>query len=251
VLSRTGSGARCAADGPNLPGVDQPAEPPGPETVIPLFPLGTVLVPGLVLPLHVFEPRYRELVATLLERPEEEREFGVVAIREGHEVGVGGATALFEVGTTARLVRVTPYEDGRFDLVTTGARRFRLLGLVPGRSYLQGRVAFLDEPDGDAAPVLAASTRRRFAAYRAAVAGAGAEEADGMPDLPEDPAVLSYLVSAAIVLDLADRQRLLEAEDTSARLRAEVRLLRRETGILRWLPSLPAVELARTASVPN
>ena len=71
----------------------------GDRAVIPLFPLGTVLVPGLVLPLHVFEPRYRRLLADLAAKPEHERGFGVVAIREGHEVGEGGARALHEVGT--------------------------------------------------------------------------------------------------------------------------------------------------------
>jgi Lon protease-like protein len=224
---------------------------PGEIEIIPLFPLGTVLVPGLVLPLHVFEPRYRQLVADLLERPEDEREFGVVAIREGHEVGADAARALFDVGTTARLVRVTPHDDGRYDVVTTGARRFRLLDTVDDRAYLRGRVEYLAEPAGDAADILAPAAARAFAAYRAAVSDAGAEEAESMPELPRDPRVLSYLLGAAMVLDLADRQALLAAPDTAARLRAELALLRRETGILRRLPSLPAVELARAATALN
>lgn len=226
-------------------------DPDADPQVIPLFPLGTVLVPGLVLPLHVFEPRYRDLVAALLEKPDDRREFGVVAIREGHEVGVDGVRALHGVGTTATVAEVTPYPDGRYDLVTTGSRRFRLHELVDGRPYPQGRVTFLPEPDGDDPAPLAVRTASRFTAYRAAVAGAGAVEAEGMPDLPRDPRVLSYLVGAAMVLDLADRQALLECQDTSSRLRAELRLLHRETALLRVLPSLPAVELARVAAVPN
>ena len=71
--------------------------------LLPLFPLGTLLVPGLVLPLHIFEPRYRRLIADLQELPEDEREFVVVAIREGREVGAEGARALYEVGTIASL----------------------------------------------------------------------------------------------------------------------------------------------------
>ncbi|MEZ5115615.1 MAG: LON peptidase substrate-binding domain-containing protein [Candidatus Nanopelagicales bacterium] len=229
------------------------------DALIPLFPLGTVLVPGLLLPLHVFEPRYRELVATLLDQPEDRREFGVVAIREGHEVGSDAVRALYEVGTTAVIRQVTPHDDGRYELVTTGARRFRLLGVDDSLPYLQGRVSWLPElrsgasdPTADAeVDVLAASVARAFAAYRSAVTGAGAEEGARMPDLPDDPTVLSYLVGAAMVLDLADRQRLLERPDAAARLRAELALLRRETGVLRALPSLPAVELARTGVVLN
>ena len=90
-------------------------------TRLPLFPLNAVLVPGLVLPLHIFEPRYRVLVQALLELPEDaERRFGVVAIRSGREVGADGVRALHAVGCTAELREVTPYADGRFDLVDRG-----------------------------------------------------------------------------------------------------------------------------------
>lgn len=223
----------------------------GTAELLPLFPLGTVLVPGLVLPLHVFEPRYRLLVRTLLERPEAEREFGVVAIREGHEVGSDAVKALFGVGTTALVRAVTPHEDGTYALSTVGHRRFVLDATDDALPYLRGRVHYLDEPAGDASAALAPGTLRRFADYRAAVAGTGAIEAEDMPDVPDDPAVLSYLVTAAMVLDLADRQRLLEADSTADRLRALDVLLRRETGLLRTLPSLPAVHLAGVGFAPN
>ena len=107
---------------------------------LPLFPLGTVLFPGLVLPLHVFEERYRDLVRDLLELPEQDRRFGVVAIREGREVGADGVTALHEVGCVARLRQVTPYDDGRFDIVAAGVGRFRLTGLADGAAYATGLV---------------------------------------------------------------------------------------------------------------
>ena len=223
--------------------------------MIPLFPLGTVLVPGLVLPLHVFEPRYRRLVADLQERPDDERGFGVVAIREGHEVGETGARALHEVGTLALLRTVVPYPDGRSDLVTNGDARFRLLSLVDaGTPYLSGEVEWLDEPAGasDAEiSVLAHAVSRRFDAYRAVVARTGAVEAAQMLELPEDPRTLSYLVAVAMVLDLSDRQRLLQVVSTSERLQSELGLLGRETGLVRELPSLPAVDLARTPSGLN
>ncbi|HET7902303.1 MAG TPA: LON peptidase substrate-binding domain-containing protein [Candidatus Nanopelagicales bacterium] len=227
----------------------------GARAVIPLFPLGTVLVPGFVLPLHVFEPRYRQLVADLQQRPEDDRGFGVVAIREGHEVGDRGATALHEVGTLALLRTVSPYPDGRSDLVTNGDARFRLHRLVDtGTPYLCGEVEWLAEPEGAGADELArvaSAVVRRFDEYREAVADAGAVEAAQMLSLPDDARTLSYLVAVAMVLDLRERQGLLESLSTIDRLRAELVLLGRETGLVRELPSLPAVDLARTPSTLN
>ena len=90
-------------------------------TRIPLFPLGTVLYPGLMLPLHIFEDRYRQLVRELVDAPEgASRRFGVVAIREGREVGSDGIKALHDIGCMAELRQVEQYEDGRYDIVTTG-----------------------------------------------------------------------------------------------------------------------------------
>ena len=225
----------------------------GGRSVIPLFPLGTVLVPGLLLPLHIFEPRYRQLVSDLEALPEGQRGFGVVAIREGREVGADGVTALFDVGTVAELREVERYPDGRSDIMANGDARFRLLGLVDaGTPYLSGEVEWLPEDEGDgSAARLAVSVNSRFDLYRAAVANAGAIEVAQMLALPEDPWVLSYLVAAAMVLDLRDRQRLLEAATTSDRLRLESALLARETTMLRELSSLPAVDVARTVSGVN
>ncbi len=211
---------------------------------LPLFPLGTVLFPGVLLPLHVFEERYRQLVADLLATAHEERAFGVVAIREGHEVGVDGVRALHAVGCVARLRRVEPYADGRFDVVTTGTQRFRLDSLDDGKQYLQGEVTLLDDRDGTGADELAVAVARAWQGYRDAL-GSTDEE------VPDDARALSYLVAAGTVLDLAEKQRLLEAEDTATRLARELALLRRETALLGMLPSLPAVELTRAPASPN
>jgi Lon protease-like protein len=119
--------------------------------VIPLFPLGTPLFPGVVLPLQVFEPRYRRLVRDLLELPEDgARRFGVVAIRQGWEVeDVAPAAALYDVGCTARLQTVRPQPDGGFRIITVGGDRFRLLDLVVGEDppYLQAEVEWLAEEE--------------------------------------------------------------------------------------------------------
>lgn len=220
---------------------------------LPLFPLGLVLLPGLMLPLHVFEERYRDLVRDLLDLPEEARRFGVVAIREGREVGADGVTALHEVGCVAQVRRVTPYDDGRFEVVTTGAQRFRLTGLVEGTSYATGLVEWLPDELGapDEAALLDRAVRTAFAAYVQALAQARDQDADDVGDLPGDSLVLSYVVAASVVVDLEDRQRLLAEPDGVARLRAELALLRRETTLLRTLTALPAPELARVPISPN
>jgi Lon protease-like protein len=223
--------------------------------VIPLFPLGTVLVPGLVLPLHIFEPRYRRLMTDLQTRREDDRAFGVVAIREGWEVGEDAVTAMYEVGTLAVVREMVPYPDGRFDIAANGDARFRIIALAESDApYLMAEVEWLAEDaagDDAEAALLAGGVERRFDAYREAVSAAGAVEAAQMLELPDDPRMLSYLVAVAMVLDLSDRQVLLEAPTTTDRLRLEVALLARETVLMAELPSLPAVDLARTISGLN
>lgn len=208
--------------------------------VIPLFPLSSVLVPGLVLPLHIFEPRYRQLLVDLQDVPDEERGFGVIAIREGHEVGTDGVRALHAVGTFASLREVTTLPDGRADIVAVGTHRFRVLELVDGQPYAQAQVEWLDEEPGDASIPLARSVAARFQEYR----GLLTDEPDDT-ELPDDARVLSYLVGAAVVADLGTRQGFLEATDDSTRLRDELTFLRRETALIQHVPSLPAVDLAR------
>ncbi len=123
--------------------------------LIPLFPLGTPLFPGVVLPLQVFEPRYRALVRDLLALPEGvQRRFGVVAIRQGWEVErVSPAEALFDVGCTAEVQAVRPQPDGTFGVVTVGGDRFRLLDVVLGDRggedppYLRAEVEWLAEEE--------------------------------------------------------------------------------------------------------
>ena len=227
------------------------------RAIIPLFPLGSVLYPGLALPLHIFEERYRLLVAQLSEGESDiERSFGVVAIRAGHEVGASVST-LHDVGTTAVLRRVTPYPDGRSDIVTSGSRRFRLHAVDDSLPYLQGEVIWLPDDVGDEADVagLAQDVGRRFRSYQALLGG-GPEDTEAVQgaddtELPDDPTVLSYLVSAAMLLDLGDRQRLLATPTTQARLARLNGLLAREDAIIRRLAAVPATDMVRTTTVLN
>src|SRR5690242_19488127 len=128
-----------------------------PVETLPLFPLGTVLLPGLVLPLHIFEERYRTLVGELLELPADApRRFGVVAIQQGREVGPHSATSLYDVGCTATLAVVRAYPDGRYDLMTIGAERFRVTRLDPDSAlYLRAEVRWLPEVEGGAGELVA------------------------------------------------------------------------------------------------
>jgi Lon protease-like protein len=218
---------------------------------LPLFPLGTVLYPGLLLPLHIFEERYRQLVRDLLAGPEP-GQFGVVAIRKGRETGVDGVSALYEIGCIAALRQVREHSDGRFDLVTAGTQRFRLMSLEHGRPYLQGQVDLLAEDTGDEAAAAAAvqAVQRAFGDYLVALAARGAGEVT-IPELPDEPIALSYLVAASMAVDLPVRQALLAEPDALRRLQAERELLARETAMLRTFTSAPAPGLRYSRWNPN
>jgi hypothetical protein len=131
---------------------------------IPLFPLHAVLCPGVAMPLHVFEPRYRALVRHCLA---ENAPFGVVLIREGLEVG-GGSIAVAEMGTFAEIREASRYADGRYDLIANGAGRFRLSRVIVGRDpFIVGVVEPVEEQLGDAeaARELSVAVTRQFIRY--------------------------------------------------------------------------------------
>jgi uncharacterized protein len=216
---------------------------------LPIFPLGAVLFPGLVLPLQVFEERYRNLMRDLLESEEPHR-FGVVSIELGHEVGPGAARRLSSVGCTAEIRGVQQHDDGRYDVVTTGGTRFHIEQIDDSLSYLNADVTMLPEEDGPGADKIAGPVNRLFHRYCDRLTEHGAEVAE-LDDLPTDPVQLSYLVAASVVLDRPDKQRLLEAEDAATRLRLEYGLLRRENLLLEAFPTVPAAEFLGGTVSPN
>ena len=203
--------------------------------LLPLFPLSTVLFPGALLPLHVFEPRYRLLVRRCLER---ERPFGVVLIRTGEEVGSDADP--YAIGTEARIVGVTPLPDGRSYIVTRGERRFAVDQLISDTEpYLVGRVRYLSELEGADARDQVDQAIEALGAYQLAV-GAVTEDALGERALPDElkgalPVDVAYKIASALVIDAKERQNLLQLETASERLREETRLLARETALLRDL----------------
>jgi uncharacterized protein len=196
---------------------------------IPLFELGVVLFPHMPLPLHVFEERYR---AMLRDCDEQGIGFGVVAIREGVEVG-GGALA-HGTGTLAQVRRVERLDDGRANLLVTGATRFRVLRRIDDHPYPAGEVEYLSDTTGDPATVqrLAADVAPAFRRYAATLQQLAASEAAALGELPDDPELLAYMVAAALQVEVSRKQRMLEADSTEERLQLCLSLLRREEALL-------------------
>ena len=221
----------------------------GRDTTIPLFPLGNPLFPGMVLPLHVFERRYRLLVEDLLALPDEaDRRFGVVAIRQGWEVGSGAfgdaEPALYDVGCAAEVRAISRRGPDRFDVVAVGTDRFSVLNVHRHLSpYLQADVDLLPGPDTDAdtrpeAAALRDVVGQLFLRYVWQVASLHGTDIE-LPKLPDSPCELSYLVAAGALLTTEDRQALLVEDLTAARLAAQSHLLRRELTVLANLRAVP------------
>ena len=222
---------------------------------MPLFPLNTVLFPGISVPLRVFEDRYRALVHHLLTiQDPAERLFGSVAIREGYEVGDQlhrhGAQSLHRVGCVLQLTEVEPHPDGTFDVVAVGRGRLRLERIDASGPYLCGVVQRLVDHDGDTRAEVVDLAMATFDDYREMLS----EVSDGdvlVGALPRDPTYLSWSLAAAGLLPLNERQTLLEADDAATRLALVTGMLREEIRAMRAIPSLPATDVARSRWNPN
>lgn len=200
---------------------------------LPLFPLHVVLFPGRPLPLHLFERRYRDLLADCLDA---DRCFGVVAIRSGREIGT--APEIYDVGTVARIETVTELPDGRSDILTRGEQRFRVLRRLAGATYLKAEVELL--ADGPTSPFDRPNAKALRALLIPYLAGLGAP-AELLEHLPHAPDQLAYLAAAAVQGDVREQQHLLELESTSVRLRTTLDVLRRETGLMRHFGGVPSL----------
>ena len=245
---------------------------------LPLFPLHTVLCPGIALPLHIFEDRYRALVKRCLD---ERLPFGIVLIREGREVG-GGTISFSAVGTIAEIRQAGHYPDGRYDILVVGTDRFSIERVaVGGDGYFVAQVTRLPEvvADEELASRLSNRATRRFVRYLELLQPRSGETADeidvrvevetedasalepGAADpegaepesllsdegaerrvvIPDDPTTLSHLLAGIIQVELPRRQALLEAPTTEARLRDLLSLIDREVLLLRrrWRAFVP------------
>lgn len=188
----------------------------GPTTAgLPMFPLGTVLLPSLVIPLHVFEERYRALVRHCIDG---DGRFGVVLIARGSEVGGGDERT--GVGTVARIVEAARFDDGRYAIAAVGERRVRVTRWLPDDPYPRAEVEPFDDPSpSPSAPDDLRAVVVRLRRWLARAAEAGASVAPATSELSDDDVVLaSYQAVALAPIGPADRQRLLEAASVDDRI---------------------------------
>jgi len=188
----------------------------------------------MLLPLHIFEPRYRLLVKRCVER---EEPFGVVLIRSGGETGAPAEPR--RIGTTARIVAATPLPDGRAFIVCQGERRFEIVSSdAAAEPFLVGEVRYLDDVEGERAVPLAETAADAFGQYLMGILTATKEPSgdQATEDLGAGgPRAVAYRIAAALGIDADDRQRLLEASTIAELLGMEIRLLERENVLIRDL----------------
>jgi hypothetical protein len=199
---------------------------------MPLFPLkNVVLFPGMVLPLHIFELRYREMINRCID---ERQPFGVVLIADGPEVG--GPAQPCMVGTAARIMRVNREDDGRMNITTVGTQRFRILELDRSRSYLMGSVTPFPLVNGATrlATELAQRVRPQVMDYVELLSKASNTNLR-LDRLPEDPLTLASLVAIALQVKPGDKQRLLEQIGIPEILALEHRLIAREIQLMQFM----------------
>jgi Lon protease-like protein len=210
---------------------------------LPLFPLHTVLLPGAHLPLHIFEPRYRQLTVDLVTGAVPGKRFGVVALRPSLELEVTSLDQLRGIGCSAVLRQAKRLPDGRFDIVTAGEKRFRLLALdSTSAPYLLGAIEWVPDSESpavgqDAVSMLTYGARSAHRRY----CDAAWQNGDwNEPPEDTDAAGLAHLLAADCLLTIEDRQRLLEETRPLHRLRMVRKMINREAGILGKLRAVPA-----------
>jgi uncharacterized protein len=199
---------------------------------LPLFPLQTVLFPGQVLPLHIFEPRYQTMIRRCLAN---DTPFGVVLIRKGQEVGESAEP--HPVGTVTRIIESTHLPDGTMNIITVGTERFRIRQLLYDQPYLRGEVETLPMANpADPAEVarLSGYVRDQVSQYIDLISQAAGLQIQ-IDELPETPQQIGYLAAVAMQIDNAEKQELLGSDTLDAILAAETSLLNRENALLAWM----------------
>lgn len=195
---------------------------------LPMFPLGSVLLPGMALPLHVFEPRYRALVDACLAG---EPEFGVVLIERGSEVGGGDLRR--DVGTVARIVEAVRFDDGRWGLGCVGVRRIRVERWLPDAPYPRAEVVdWDDDPAGPDVRDRLGQVTARLRHVLAAASELGLPAAPATVELADDPVLASYQASALAPFGPVDHHALLVEPGPDARLERLAALLAEESDVL-------------------
>lgn len=197
-----------------------------------LFPLNTVLFPGAALNLHVFEPRYRQMIEECVRTNED---FGVVLIAQGAEAGDPNVRP-HDAGTVAEIVQITILPFERYYLETVGRTRFRIVQILDREPYLLAEVETFEDAspgDGDALVPTVSAVRDLFGEYQTLLAEFSGEEA--LPEIPDGACAISYAVAEGLQVSAAVKQHLLEIDDVARRLDAERSLLERVLPQLRGL----------------
>jgi Lon protease-like protein len=209
---------------------------------MPLFPLNVVLFPGMALPLHIFEARYREMINRCLD---ENLAFGVVLIKEGPEVG-GGAEPR-RVGTAARIMKVDRQPDGRMNIQVVGTRRFRIEELNRDLPYLTGRVRHYPVTDGDTklAVERAHKVRPKIMRYVELLTKATGVQLE-LERLPEDATSLAFLTAITLQVRTEDKHRMLALPGVPQLLELGNYYLGRELQLLEHMINSQAVLPAMT-----
>jgi len=198
---------------------------------MPLFPLNVVLFPGMMLPLHIFEQRYREMINRCVE---EKLPFGVVLIQEGAEVG--GYAKPHPVGTAVRIAKVERAADGTMNIAVVGTQRFRIVELDYSHSYLSAKVAQFPLVNGSTKVAVEMVQRVRPKIFEYVKLLSKASQTDLKLDrLPDEPATLAFLVAIALQVDNKEKQKLLAMAGVPEILDYERYLLAYEILLLRYM----------------
>ncbi len=201
---------------------------------LPLFPLNTVLFPGTAIPLHIFEPRYRQMIADC---QRDQKPFGIVLTRPEsehlHEVP-------YSVGTIAEIRNLDRLEDGRYTLMAVGVKRFRIVSQHHEKPYLSGIVELLDDEveGGYELDVATQQAHHLFFNYLDVLLESAPEE-DIQSTIPDEPEDLSYFIAYFVEVQNEERQHLLELTSTLQRLKEEITMLRREIPFMRQMLAHP------------
>lgn len=199
---------------------------------LPLFPLHTVLFPGMPLPLHIFESRYQQMIEHCLK---EDNTFGVILIEQGSEAH-GPLAKPHKIGCTARIIEVQPLNDGRMNIVTVGERRFRIHSLNYDLPYLVGKIEVYPMPAEDQ-EILTPATRRLTPKVQQYIDLLNEiEEVDLDPDnLPKDPLLLAQMAAALLQMPPKEKQELLNSASVLDMLDSSYQIYNREIAFLRTI----------------
>ncbi|WP_432949605.1 LON peptidase substrate-binding domain-containing protein [Kribbella sp. CA-253562] len=221
------------------------------DSRLPLLTVETVIFPGLVLPLPITDVQGRSVIRDLVENGGE-LACGAIAVRDGYELGDRVFRSLYGTGCAATISEITldPDDEGPVEVTLTGNRRFKVDELDSTGDYLVADVEWLAEELGDDPLGTAMIAVQRFRRYAAAVTEISRPGLH-IGSLPDDPGTLSYLMSAATTLLTPERQKLLEAPDTTTRLAHLIGLLDNELSAIAAIPSLPDTDMSWATMHPN